>query len=68
MLSIEHLGKPACICDGILMTVLLKAAERTLTSNSLCQWKVLHGEDASSITSALTTTYGCAKLLDLYKH
>lgn len=64
VLSVEHLGQPARKCDGVLLTVLLKADSCTLVDDSPCQWEKLDGEDHTILTSILKSPYGCAKLLE----
>lgn len=66
VLSVEHLGKPAQTCDGLLMTVLLRASGQSLAADSPCHWEpVEESEAASSLRTALSAPFGCAKLLDL---
>ena len=62
--SVEHLGKPARTCDGLLMTVLVKIAVLSLASNAPCEWVELHSDDSTTVTIALTSSCGCAKLFD----
>ena len=64
VLSVEHLGQPARKCDGVLLTVLLKADSRALADGSPCQWEKPDEEDHSILTSILKNPYGCAKLLE----
>lgn len=66
VLSVEHFGKPARTCDGLLMTVLLRAAQRTLAAGSPCHWEAVEdSEAASALRNALSAPFGCAKLIDI---